>query len=137
MTAAQARFYGNQLGDAWARITKISDAAPANGNARLAVYQIANARGWPRRAEAEAEIAASLAPRDLGSRIALVEVAIASYRYVEAQKMLAELQALYPDDQAVRRALDQDFHVFAIVFDVLLRLTFLPPRLRVKFRAWC
>ena len=29
VTAAQARFYGNQLGEAWARITKIADAAPA------------------------------------------------------------------------------------------------------------
>lgn len=103
ITAAQARFYGNQLSDAWARITRISDAAPANPAARLAVYQIANARGWPRRAEAEAEIAASLAPRDLGSRIALVEVAIAGYRFAEAQKLLAELQALYPDDLAVQR----------------------------------
>ena len=59
IAAARARLYGNQLGDAWARITRISDAAPANGNARIAVYQIANARGWPQRAEAEAEIAAS------------------------------------------------------------------------------
>src|SRR6185436_7770726 len=27
--AAQARLYGNQLGEAWARITRLSDAAPA------------------------------------------------------------------------------------------------------------
>lgn len=103
IAAARARLFGNQLGDAWARITRISDAAPANGSARIAVYQVASARGWPRRAEAEAEIAASLAPQDLGARVALVEVAIANYRYGEAQKMLAELQAIYPDDLTVRR----------------------------------
>jgi biofilm PGA synthesis protein PgaA len=103
VTAAQARFYGNQLSEAWARITKFSDAAPADPNGRLAVYQIANARGWPQRAEAEAQIAASLAPHDVGSRIALIEVAIASYRFSEAQRMLDELLALYPEDQAVRR----------------------------------
>jgi biofilm PGA synthesis protein PgaA len=62
VTAAQARYYGNQLGEAWDRITKFSDAAPANANGRYAVYQIAKARGWPQRAEAEAQIAASLAP---------------------------------------------------------------------------
>ena len=62
VTAAQARFYGNQLGEAWARITRIADAAPADGNARMAQYQIANARGWPQRARIEAGIAASLAP---------------------------------------------------------------------------
>ena len=103
VTAAQARFYGNQLGDAWDRITGISDAAPANANARLAVYQIANARGWPRRAEAEGEIAASLAPDGVGSKIALIEVAIANYRFAEAQRMMAELLALYPEDQAVQQ----------------------------------
>jgi biofilm PGA synthesis protein PgaA len=108
VTAAQARFYGNQLGEAWARITRISSAAPANGHARLAAYQIASARGWPRAAEAEAQIAASLEPRDVGSRIALVEVAIANYRFDEARRMLAELRALYPENQAVRQ-LARDF----------------------------
>jgi biofilm PGA synthesis protein PgaA len=103
VTAAQARFYGNQLGEAWERITKFSDAAPANPNGRLALYQIANARGWPQRAEVEAQIASSLAPRDVGSKIALIEVAMANYRFVEAQRMMDELLALYPEDQAVRR----------------------------------
>ena len=102
VTAAQARFYGNQLGEAWDRITKFSDAAPANPNGRYAVYQIANARGWPRRAEAEAQIAASLAPDSVGSKIALIEVAMANYRFADAQRMMTELLALYPEDQAVR-----------------------------------
>ncbi|MGZ5904364.1 MAG: poly-beta-1,6 N-acetyl-D-glucosamine export porin PgaA, partial [Reyranella sp.] len=103
VTAAQARFYGNQLGEAWERITKFTDAAPADHNGRLALYQIANARGWPQRAEAEAQIAASLAPDDVGSKIALIEVAMANYRFVEAQHMMNDLLALYPQDQAVRR----------------------------------
>jgi biofilm PGA synthesis protein PgaA len=103
VTAAQARFYGNQLAEAWARITKIADAAPANPNARLALYQIANARGWPQRATAEGQIAASLAPDSVSSRIALIEVAMANYRFAEAQRMMDELLALYPEDQAVRR----------------------------------
>jgi biofilm PGA synthesis protein PgaA len=101
--AAQARFYGNQPGEAWDRIAPLSEAAPANGTMRLALYQVANARGWPRRAAAEAEIAASLVPRDPGSRMALIEVAMASYRYAEAQRLMDELLALYPDDLAVKR----------------------------------
>jgi biofilm PGA synthesis protein PgaA len=103
VTAAQARLYGNQLGEAWERITKFSDAAPANPNGRLALYQIANARGWPQRAEVEAQIAASLAPDEVGSKIALIEVAMANYRFGEAQRMMNDLLALYPEDQAVRR----------------------------------
>ena len=82
---------------------RLSDAAPANANTRLALYQVANARGWPRRAQEEAEIAASLAPRDVGSRIALVETAIDAYRFADAQRMVDELLALYPEDQGVRR----------------------------------
>ena len=101
--AAQARFYGNQLGEAWDRLVSLSDAAPANANTRLALYQVANARGWPRRAQEEAEIAASLAPLEIGSRIALVETAINAYRFADAQRMVDELLALYPEDQGVRR----------------------------------
>ena len=81
VTAASARYYGNQLADAWARITRIADAAPANKWARLTVYQMARARGWPRRAEVEGEIAASLDPDSAASKIALAEIAIANYRF--------------------------------------------------------
>ena len=103
VTAAQARFYGNQLSEAWARITALSYAAPANPAARLARYQIAHARGWRRQATAEAEIAASLAPRDMGSRIALIETAMDNYRFAEARRMLEELQTQYPENRAVQR----------------------------------
>jgi biofilm PGA synthesis protein PgaA len=103
VTAAQARFYGNQLAEAWARITKISDAAPANTTARMAVYQIANARGWPQRARVEGEIAAGLAPNDLSSKLARIEIAMASYRFVEAKRLMDGLLALYPENQAVQR----------------------------------
>ena len=102
-TAANARLYGNQLADAWARITRIVDAAPANPHARLILFQIARARGWPRRAEAEGQIAASLNPDDLGSKIALVEIAIANYHFTEAQRMVRDLLAQYPEDQGVQR----------------------------------
>ena len=61
VTAAQARVYGNQLGEAWERITR-SGRRACQQMARLALYQVARARGWPRRAEVEAEIAASLDP---------------------------------------------------------------------------
>ena len=103
VTAAQARFYGNQLGEAWARITRIADAAPANHTARMAKYQVANARGWPQLARAEGEIAASLAPEDLDSRMAVIEIAIAGHRYREAQRLVDDLLARFPENQAVQR----------------------------------
>jgi biofilm PGA synthesis protein PgaA len=103
VTAANARFYGNQLGEAWARITRIADAAPANTSARMALYHIASARGWRRRAETEGEIAVSLDPDSVGSKIALVEIAIANYRFAEAKRMVGDLLSQYPDDRAVQR----------------------------------
>ncbi len=89
VTAAAARHNGNQLADAWARITRIADAAPANKWARLTLYQVAHARGWPRRAETEGEIAASLDPDSVGAKIALAEIAMANYRLLRRNAWLA------------------------------------------------
>ncbi len=103
VTAATARYNGNQLADAWARITRIADAAPANKQARLTLYQVARARDWPRRAEVEGEIAASLEPDSAEAKIALVEIAMANYRFAEAGRMVGDLLALYPENSHVRR----------------------------------
>jgi len=103
VAAADARLYGNQLGEAWDRISALNRAAPANGNVRVSSAEIALARGWPRLAEEEAQIAASLVPYSLGGRITLVQVAVANFRFDEADRLLAELVALYPEDLAVQR----------------------------------
>lgn len=103
IAAADARLYGNQLGEAWDRISVLNRAAPANGNVRVSSAGIAFARGWPRLAEEEAQIAASLVPYSLGGRIAMVQVALTNFRFDEADRLLAELVALYPEDLAVQR----------------------------------
>ena len=51
----------------------------------------------------QGEIAASLAPDSLTAKITLIEIAIAHYRFVEAQQMMAALLVLYPENQAVQR----------------------------------
>ena len=88
--------------DAWARITRIADAAPANKWARLTLYQVAHARGWPRRAETEGEIAASLDPDSVGAKIALAEIAMANYRLLRRNAWLANCGAV-PGGWQVRR----------------------------------
>lgn len=103
VTAAQGRSFANQLADAWQRIIRITDAAPANAYARLTLYQIANARGWPRRASEEGEIAARLDPRSAESKIALIEVALTNFRFADAQRMVAELREVYPENTHVQR----------------------------------
>ena len=103
VTAAQARFYGNQLGEAWDRITRFSDAAPANpaaGSPSTRSPTRAAGRGAPRRRPRSPP---AWRRDNVGSKIALIEVAMANYRFAEAQRLMAELLALYPEDQAVRR----------------------------------
>ncbi len=65
-------------------------------------YQVASARRWPRLATEEGEIAASLAPDQLDSQIALIEIAIANERYAEAQRLMDALLARYPESLAVQ-----------------------------------
>jgi biofilm PGA synthesis protein PgaA len=103
VTAANARNYGNQLALAWARITKIADAAPADATARMARSEIARARGWTRRADVEGEIAASLEPNALAAKIARVERAMADSRYAEARRLIADLLAQYPEELRVQQ----------------------------------
>src|SRR3954469_6619911 len=103
VTAAQGRFYGNELAEAWSRITRIADAAPANAYARLRLYQMSNARGWPRRATEEGEIATSLDPRSVDAKIAGIEVAIINHRFAEARRMMVDLGGLYPENAHVKR----------------------------------
>src|SRR5262249_11226205 len=74
-----------------------------NAGARLALSQVASARGWPRKAEEEAEIAAGLDPLDLSGRLALVETDMANYRFAAASAKLARLLAQFPENQAVQR----------------------------------
>src|SRR4029077_18042366 len=39
----------------------------------------------------------------VGAKVALAEIAMANYRFAEAQRIVGELLALYPEDSHVRR----------------------------------
>jgi biofilm PGA synthesis protein PgaA len=104
VTDAKGRLYAGEVSEAWDRISALSDAAPANASVRLTAAQVAASRGWKRRAAVEAQIGASLAPEDRSAKLALLDSLVAAYRYKEADSLLAELIALYPEDLAVRQA---------------------------------
>ena len=103
VTAGQARLWGNQVAEGYEAVAKIAAAAPANAMARGALSSAMSARGWPRAADAEAQIAASLAPDDGDRKIALAEMALARNRLAEADERIAALMALYPESLAVQR----------------------------------
>jgi poly-beta-1,6 N-acetyl-D-glucosamine export porin PgaA len=101
--AGLARNYADMNAEAWRRLYPLSEQAPALGYLRQALGSVAAARGWPRRADEEIRIAASLSPQDLGIRIALAESALRRRRYGEARRMAKELESTYPEDASVRR----------------------------------
>ena len=63
----------------------LAEHAPANAELRRVLGDLAAGRGWPRRADEEIEIAASLAPEDKGVQIALAESAMRRSQWREAR----------------------------------------------------
>ncbi|HEY7292806.1 MAG TPA: poly-beta-1,6 N-acetyl-D-glucosamine export porin PgaA [Vicinamibacterales bacterium] len=103
ITAGQARNYAEMNADAWRRLYPLSQEAPGLGYLRAAIGSVAAARGWPRLAAEEVEIAATLAPDDLGGQVALAESALQRRKYAEARKRAADLERLYPENASVQR----------------------------------
>jgi len=103
LLAAVARYYVGQPREAWHRLQPLVEGAPALGFLRSAKAQIAAARGWPRLADEESHIAATLAPPDRATEIELAEAALSRKRFDEAESRSAALVTLYPEDQGVER----------------------------------
>ncbi len=101
--AALARYYADMNADAWARLEALAAAAPAVAYLRNDLGTVAAARGWPRRADEEVHIAASLAPDDRGIAAAQAESALRRKRWLEAEARVAALALRYPQDANVRR----------------------------------
>ena len=103
VTAALARNYANMNAEAWARLDYLSERAPALGYLRGALGSVAAARGWPRRAAEEVEIAATLSPLDLGGQVDYADSRLWLREYEEARRRAADLALLYPENAAVQR----------------------------------
>lgn len=105
--AAEVRLWGNRPAEGTARLTPLAEGAPASSSFRRSMAGAYAARGWPRRAEAEAEVAASLDPDSLATGIALADAALVRRRLGEAEARVDGLMALAPENRAVQR-LDQE-----------------------------
>jgi biofilm PGA synthesis protein PgaA len=109
LVAGLARYYGDQLAEAWERISALAESAPANTWLQASAASVARSRGWPRRALSLVEPWLTLV--DDGRDLELERAAslLALRRYREAEEAVARLEARYPDDkdlQALRRDLD-------------------------------
>lgn len=101
--AAETRLWGNRPTDGTARLTPLAEGAPANASFRRAMAGAHSARGWPRRSEAEAQVAASLDPDSLASGITLADSALVRRRLGEAEARIDALAKLAPENRAVQR----------------------------------
>jgi biofilm PGA synthesis protein PgaA len=101
--AAEVRLWSNLEAEGHAGLRALAEAAPANPSLRVAMSGAHGARGWPRAAEAEAEIAASLDPDGLSPQIALADTALVRRRYPRAGQRIEALLRLAPENVRVAR----------------------------------
>ena len=101
--AAQVRLWSNRVADGAGRIGALAQAAPASASLRQALAGAYSARGWPRAARAEAEVAASLDPDSIASQALLTDMALARNRLDEARDRSRALIALAPENLSARR----------------------------------
>lgn len=107
--AAQARLYGDQLSDAWERISILRDAAPANNWLVNVAGEIAMARDWPRQAYTYFQTAHLLNPDTLSALEGKGQSLIRRHRYNEAKKILDHLKNRHPFETATQR-LEHDLY---------------------------
>lgn len=101
--AANARHYADMHAEAWDRLLPLAQRAPALGYLRSALGSVAAARGWPRLAEEEIRIAASIAPEDRGIEVALADSDLRRADLESAKTRTDSLISRFPDDLSVQR----------------------------------
>ncbi len=102
VTAIQARFYGDQLEDAWQRINTLVNRAPANNWLYEVRGEIANARDWPRHGLDDFQTATLLAPGSLDAWAGKGASLIQLNRFKEARPILQRLQDGHPFEHTTR-----------------------------------
>jgi biofilm PGA synthesis protein PgaA len=113
MVVAMARYYGDQLGEAWQRISALADAAPANAWIRASQAEVARARGWSHRALALLQPWLTLDDEDAELVRQHASGLFAVRRYREAEPVVDRLRLRYADDKSVQ-ALGRDWDTYRL-----------------------
>ena len=107
VTAAQARFYGDQLEKAYHSLDTFVNRAPANNWLHEIRGQIANARDWPRHGLDDFQIATLLAPESLDAWAGKGASLIQMHRFKEARPILRKLQQAHPLEHTTQSLANQ------------------------------
>ncbi|MET0254281.1 MAG: poly-beta-1,6 N-acetyl-D-glucosamine export porin PgaA [Luteibacter sp.] len=104
LNAATLREYVDMPADAYARLAPMSREAPANAQIRRELGMVELARGWPRRAQEDFNIAGTLDRRDIGAYLGEADAARVLNDYENVDEELARAQTLADRNGRVGRA---------------------------------
>jgi len=93
-----ARYFGNQLEEAWTKIDELVQNAPANNWLLEVRGQVSNAREWYHQARGDYHHAALLEPDSLNARTGEASSLIALRKFNQARPLLASIQQQFPDE---------------------------------------
>ncbi|HYM01595.1 MAG TPA: poly-beta-1,6 N-acetyl-D-glucosamine export porin PgaA [Stellaceae bacterium] len=111
VAAANQRLYADDLPEAQLRFAGLADAAPQNTEARVGLADVYAARGWPRLAQEELEIAHAQKTKDLGIEAAQARTALALHDWPRADAGISDLARRFPEALEVQQLLrDWDVH---------------------------
>ena len=102
VASIQARFYGDQLDEAWDRINTLVINAPKNNWLLEVRGQVSRARDWPRQALSDYHLASLLAPESLDALAGKTASLIQLHRYREARPFLQTLKTSHPQEHATK-----------------------------------
>ncbi|MEX1827631.1 poly-beta-1,6 N-acetyl-D-glucosamine export porin PgaA [Luteibacter sp. CQ10] len=105
VAAATLREYVDMPAAAYARLEPLSREAPSNAQLRSELGMTELARGWPRRAEEDIDIAGTLDERDVGIYVGRSEAARALHDYDEVDDDLAVAHAMADRNGRVDRSM--------------------------------
>ncbi len=100
--AILARFYGDQLEEAWNKIDALVRNAPSNHWLYEIRAQVNNAREWYRQALYDYHYAILLEPTSLAAEAGEASSLIALRRYGQARPILQDIQKHFPDEHSTK-----------------------------------
>jgi biofilm PGA synthesis protein PgaA len=103
LAAAYARFYADQLAEAYRRISAMAEAAPNNTRYLSALANIESARGWPRLAAEEYDISRALTPHNVTTEAGQATNNLDLRDYHLAESEAADLTQRFPENLEVQR----------------------------------
>lgn len=101
--AARVRSWAEDHGAAWARLQALLQVAPDDSGLRVALGEVAAARGWPRLAEEELRIGRMLDDQDADVQLALLESALRRKQWAALRSGLTQFNQNHSDHAALPR----------------------------------